>query len=155
MVCSTTTLGKGFQVGKRLLIVCDGKTLHDDEVDEITWTDTADGVSIVGKHIRKSVRPKTTGGKGLLEMLAEGYEIYFVEDACGGTSRSAHDMAIQRITQAGAVPLTWQQTLLEWQRDWARQETYAATTGIAKEHGGAYGMGIDYAKSMFGGHEGR
>ncbi len=90
-----------------------------------------------------------------LEMLAEGYEIYFVEDACGGTSQAAHDMAIQRITQAGAVPMTWQQTLLEWQRDWARQETYAATTGIAREFGGAYGMGIDYAKAMFGGHEGK
>ena len=89
-----------------------------------------------------------------LEMLAEGYEIYFVEDACGGTSAAAHDMAIAWITQAGAVPLTWQQTLLEWQRDWSRGETYAATTGIAKEHGGAYGMGIRYAKEMFGASEG-
>lgn len=89
-----------------------------------------------------------------LEMIAAGYEIYFVEDACGGTSVNAHEMAIERIVQAGAVPLTWQQVLLEWQRDWARGETYAATTGIAKEHGGAYGMGIRYAKDMFGGSEG-
>ena len=35
--------------------------------------------------------------------------------------------------------------MLEWQRDWARKETYDAVTGIAKEHSGAYGMGIDYA----------
>lgn len=89
-----------------------------------------------------------------LEMLAEGYEIYIVEDASGGTSRAAHDMAIQRLVQAGAVPVTWQQVLLEWQRDWARQGTYAATTGIAMEHGGAYGMGIHYAHDMFGASEG-
>ena len=43
------------------------------------------------------------------------------------------------------VPVTWQQVMLEWQRDWARKETYDAVTGIAKEHSGAYGMGIDYA----------
>lgn len=95
MVCSTTTLGKGFQVGKRLLIVCDGKTLHDDEVDEITWTDTADGVSIVGKHIRKSVRPKTTGGKGLLEMLAEGRKQQ--------TARQAEEMKAAALEADSAV----------------------------------------------------
>lgn len=44
--------------------------------------------------------------------------------------------------------MTWQQVLLEWQRDWAHKETYDGTTGIAKEHGGAYGMGIDYAVTM-------
>ncbi len=89
-----------------------------------------------------------------LEMLKEGFEIYIVEDASGGTSQAAHDMAIQRLIQAGAVPVTWQQVLLEWQRDWERQGTYADTTGIAKEHGGAYGMGIRYAKEMFGASEG-
>ncbi|MEO0480467.1 MAG: hydrolase [Planctomycetota bacterium] len=88
-----------------------------------------------------------------LEMLAEGYEIYIVEDASGGTSTAAHDMAIERLTQAGAIPVTWQQVLLEWQRDWARASTYAETTGIAIEHGGAYGMGINYAHEMFGGSE--
>jgi hypothetical protein len=56
--------------------------------------------------------------------------------------------------QAGAMPVTWLQVMLEWQRDWQRQETYAAVTGIAKEHGGSYGLGIIYAKEMFGAHEG-
>ena len=56
--------------------------------------------------------------------------------------------------QAGARPLTSLQYLLELQRDWARGETYELTTGIAKKFGGAYGLGIIYAKSMFGAHEG-
>jgi nicotinamidase-related amidase len=73
------------------------------------------------------------------------YAIYMVADASGGTSLDAHKYAMDRLVQAGVVPMTWQQVLLEWQRDWARKETYDAVTGIVKEHSGAYGMGIDYA----------
>ncbi|WP_179400924.1 hydrolase [Burkholderia guangdongensis] len=76
------------------------------------------------------------------------YEIYMVADASGGTSKEAHDYAMQRMIQAGVVPVTWQQVLLEWQRDWARRETYEAVTNIVREHSGGYGMGIDYAATM-------
>lgn len=89
-----------------------------------------------------------------LEALREGYEVYVVTDACGGTSKEAHDETIRRLAQAGVVPVTWQQVMLEWQRDWARQATYDAVTGIAREHGGAYGAGINYAYSMFAAKEG-
>lgn len=81
----------------------------------------------------------------LCAMKEGDYEIYMVADASGGTSVDAHKYAMDRMVQAGAVPVTWQQVLLEWQRDWARQETYDAVTAIVKEHSGAYGMGIDYA----------
>jgi hypothetical protein len=54
--------------------------------------------------------------------------------------------------QAGAVPVTWLQVLLEWQRDWARTETYDGVMEVAREHGGAYGLGIGYAKAMLGEH---
>lgn len=84
----------------------------------------------------------------LSAMLEGGYEIYMVSDASGGTSKEAHDLAMQRMVQAGAVPVTWQQVLLEWQRDWARKETYDAVMGIVREHSGAYGMGVDYAYTM-------
>jgi len=83
-----------------------------------------------------------------LEAMAAGYEVYAVVDASGGTSPVAHDMAIQRITQAGAVPVTWQQVLLEFQRDWAHKDTYDAVIEIVKEHSGAYGMGVEYAYTM-------
>lgn len=84
----------------------------------------------------------------LSAMLEGGYEIYMVADASGGTSKEAHDYAMQRMVQAGVVPVTWQQVLLEWQRDWARRDTYDAVMNIVQEHSGAYGMGVDYAYTM-------
>jgi nicotinamidase-related amidase len=84
----------------------------------------------------------------LSAMLEGNYEIYMVADASGGTSVEAHVYAMQRMVQAGVVPMTWQQVLLEWQRDWARRDTYDAVVDLVKEHSGAYGMGIDYAYTM-------
>ncbi|MFC3108916.1 hydrolase [Undibacterium arcticum] len=84
----------------------------------------------------------------LSAMLEGGYEIYMVADASGGTSLEAHEYAMQRMIQVGVVPMTWQQVMLEWQRDWARKETYEAVMAIVKEHSGAYGMGVDYAYTM-------
>ena len=84
----------------------------------------------------------------LCAMLEGGYEIYMVADASGGTSKEAHDFAMQRMIQAGVVPVTWQQVMLEWQRDWAHRETYDAVMAVVREHSGAYGMGVDYAYTM-------
>jgi nicotinamidase-related amidase len=84
----------------------------------------------------------------LCAALEGGYEIYMVADASGGTSVEAHKYAMDRMIQAGIVPMTWQQVLLEWQRDWARRETYDAVMAIVREHSGAYGMGVDYAYTM-------
>ena len=84
----------------------------------------------------------------LCAMLEGDYEIYMVADASGGTSKEAHDYAMQRMIQAGVVPVTWQQVLLEWQRDWAHKASYDAVMAIVREHSGAYGMGVDYAYTM-------
>jgi len=84
----------------------------------------------------------------LCGMLEGDYEIYMVADASGGTSKEAHDYAMQRMIQAGVIPVTWQQVMLEWQRDWAHKETYNAVMDIVREHSGAYGMGVDYAYTM-------
>jgi nicotinamidase-related amidase len=84
----------------------------------------------------------------LSAILEGGYEIYMVADASGGTSKDAHDNAMQRMVQAGVVPMTWQPVMLEWQRDWARKDTYDAVMAIVREHSGAYGMGVDYAYTM-------
>ncbi|WP_198157638.1 hydrolase [Methylobacterium nodulans] len=89
-----------------------------------------------------------------LSALDQGYEVYVIADACGDVSDEAHERAMQRMIQAGVQPMTSLQYLLELQRDWARTETYGMTTGIAKTYGGAYGLGIIYAKSMFGASEG-
>lgn len=89
-----------------------------------------------------------------LSALDQGFEVYVIADACGDVSDEAHDRAMDRMVQAGARPMTSLQYLLELQRDWARGETYDLTTGIARKFGGAYGLGIIYAKSMFGASEG-
>jgi nicotinamidase-related amidase len=89
-----------------------------------------------------------------LSALDQGYEVYIITDACGDVSDEAHERAVERMVQAGVRPMTSLQYMLELQRDWARTGTYELTTGIAKKFGGAYGLGITYAKSMFGAHEG-
>jgi nicotinamidase-related amidase len=89
-----------------------------------------------------------------LSAIDQGFEVYVIADACGDVSTEAHDRAMDRMVQAGARPMTALQYMLELQRDWARGETYVLTTGIARKFGGAYGLGIIYAKTMFGGSEG-
>lgn len=84
----------------------------------------------------------------VLSALKENYEVYIVVDASAGTSKQAHKTAVKRMMQAGARPVTWMQVLLEFQRDWANEKTYHETLGIVNEHGGAYGVGIKYAKEF-------
>jgi nicotinamidase-related amidase len=91
----------------------------------------------------------------VLSAIDQGYDVYIVTDASGGVSKEAHDMAVQRMIQAGAHPVTWLQYMLELQRDWARGETYAAVMKVAKDHAGGYGLGIIYASEMFHAKEGK
>ncbi|UVF22746.1 hydrolase (plasmid) [Microvirga terrae] len=90
----------------------------------------------------------------VLSALDQGFEVYVIADACGDVTDEAHNRAMDRMVQAGARPMTSLQYLLELQRDWARTETYELTTGIAKRFGGGYGLGLIYAKAMFGSSEG-
>jgi nicotinamidase-related amidase len=87
-----------------------------------------------------------------LSALDQGFEVYVITDACGDVSDEAHERAVARMVQLGVRPMTALQYLLELQRDWARSATYEATTGLAKTFGGAYGLGIIYAKAMLGEH---
>jgi nicotinamidase-related amidase len=121
-----------------------------------TWEDAR-----VVDAIKKTGRKKVVMG-GLwtevciahptVDAIREGFEVYVVADACGGTTVMAHDLAIQRCIQAGAVPITWLQFMLELQRDWARQATYDAVLDVVQHHAGAYGVGVQYAKAMLGEH---
>ncbi|MEO1594917.1 MAG: hydrolase [Pseudomonadota bacterium] len=81
-------------------------------------------------------------------MADAGYEIYMVADASGDTTLAAHDASMTRMAQAGVVPMTTLQTILELQRDWAKRDTYDGVMDIVREHMGAYGMGVDYAYTM-------
>lgn len=73
----------------------------------------------------------------VIHALGDGYDVYFVTDASGGVSTEAHEMGIQRMIQAGAVPLTWMVFASELQRDWAREHTARKVSEALLDHGGA------------------
>lgn len=83
-----------------------------------------------------------------LSALSEGYEVYIVADASGDYDGHAHHFAIQRLVQAGAVPVTWLAVLLEWQADWARTETAGGVNAILREHAKAVGIGAQYLAAI-------
>ena len=121
-----------------------------------TWEDRAviDEVNRIGKSriVLAGLWTSVCIVSPALSALDQGFEVHFIADACGDVSNEAHGRAIERTVQAGARPMTSLQYLLELQRDWARTETYDATTGLARTFGGAYGLGIIYAKTMLGPH---
>jgi len=77
-----------------------------------------------------------------IHAMGDGYDVFVVTDASGGVSVEAHDRAIQRLVQAGAVPLTWMGVMSEWQRDWAREATVGAVAEISLAHGGSTGTSL-------------
>jgi nicotinamidase-related amidase len=86
-----------------------------------------------------------------LDMLAAGYEVLIVADSCGDTSPEAHERAVQRLVQAGAVPLSTLQFVFELQQDWARSETYDGVMEILKAHT-PYGIQVRFSKWALGEH---
>lgn len=81
-----------------------------------------------------------------IQAAAEGYDVFVVTDACGATSKEAHDMAVRRMIQHGITPINWLAVASEWQRDHARIETGSAFANIVLEHGGA--SGVSFAWEM-------
>jgi len=122
-----------------------------------TWEDAAviDEVNRIGKDrlVFAGLWTSVCIVGPVASAVDQGFDVYFISDACGDISEEAHERAVERMIQLGAKPMTSLQYLLELQRDWARAETYDMTTGIAKKWGGAYGLGITYAKTMFGAAE--
>ncbi|HJV66973.1 MAG TPA: hydrolase [Geomonas sp.] len=88
-----------------------------------------------------------------LAMMQAGYQIYVPTDACGDISCEAHERAVQRLVQAGAVPMNSLQFLFELQQDWGRSETYEGCMEIMQAHS-AYGIEVRFVKDFLGGHGG-
>ena len=86
-----------------------------------------------------------------LDLLAAGYEVYVPTDACGDVTPEAHERAVARLVQAGAVPVTSLQVLFELQQDWARGETYGGVMDILKAHS-PYGIQVRFSKWALGEH---
>jgi nicotinamidase-related amidase len=75
-----------------------------------------------------------------LDAIKEGYEVYVVADAVGGTSVTAHDMALRRIEQAGGRMISVTQLFCELQRDWRRKETVPSFMTLFFDMGGSAGV---------------
>ena len=86
-----------------------------------------------------------------IDLLHAGYEVYVPTDACGDITGEAHERAVQRLVQAGAVPVTSLQFLFELQQDWGRSETYDGCMEILKAHS-PYGIEVRFVKEFLGGH---
>jgi len=83
-----------------------------------------------------------------IQALGDGYEVYIVTDASGGVSLEAHEMAIHRMIQAGAIPITWMVFGAELQRDWARTNTAPAMAQLLVEHGGVVGTSFMWEQQL-------
>jgi len=122
-----------------------------------TWEDAriAERVNAIGKGrvVMAGLWTSVFTVGPTLSAIDQGFEVYAITDACGDVSHEAHNRAVERMLQTGVRPMTSLQDLLELQRDWARAETYGTTVGVATRFGGGYGIGLIYAKRMFGGHE--
>jgi nicotinamidase-related amidase len=83
-----------------------------------------------------------------IQALGEGYEVYIVTDASGGVSVEAHEMGIQRMIQAGAVPITWMVLAAELQRDWARPATVPGYAAMLVDHAGVVGTSFKWEQQL-------
>lgn len=83
-----------------------------------------------------------------IQALGEGYEVYIVTDASGGVSVEAHEVAVQRMVQAGAVPITWTVFASELQRDWARTDTVPGLAQMLVDHMGNVGTSFVWEQQL-------
>jgi nicotinamidase-related amidase len=83
-----------------------------------------------------------------IHALGEGYEVYIVTDASGGVSLEAHEMAVRRMIQAGAVPITSSVLGSELQRDWARTATVPGLAQILLDHMGNVGTSFAWEQQL-------
>lgn len=84
-----------------------------------------------------------------IEMAGAGYNVYVLDDCCGGSSVAAHEAGLARMVQAGVTRLTALAALFEFQRDWARKEHYDALMQILRESaGGGFGSAVEYVYTM-------
>ncbi|QRN93544.1 hydrolase [Archangium violaceum] len=117
-----------------------------------TWEDTrvTDWVKKTGrkKIVMAALWTEICLAMPAIQALGEGYEVYIVTDASGGVSLEAHEIAIQRMVQAGAVPITWTVFASELQRDWAREATVPGLAKLLVDHMGNVGTSFVWEQQL-------
>ncbi|GAB3094475.1 hydrolase [Lysobacter terrae] len=123
-----------------------------------TWEDqrVVDAVKATGrkKVVMAALWTEICLAMPAIQALGEGWEVYIVTDASGGVSAEAHDMAVRRMVQAGAIPITWMAVMAELQRDWAREATAAALAEVLGPHGGGTGVAFAWEMQLLASHPG-
>ena len=117
-----------------------------------TWEDrkVVDAVKSTGRKqlIIAGLWTEVCVAMPVIQALGEGWDVTVVTDASGGASVEAHEVAIQRMSAAGANVMTWLAVASEWQRDWARTEHVAELAEILKHHAGASGIAFLWEQQL-------
>jgi nicotinamidase-related amidase len=146
VVLTTTASSKYNGPPLPALLAALGEVPHIERTGMNAWEDPA-VVSAIHATGRKTVVIAgllTEAGVAFttLSAIAAEFDVRVVVDACGASSVIAHETSINLMMQAGMIPRTWLQILLELQRDWTRKSTYAAAASIVDAHAIAYGIGL-------------
>jgi len=75
-----------------------------------------------------------------LHALKEGYEVYGLMDAAGDSTADAHQFGIERMLQAGVVPITLESLVSEWMHDWANPKAGELVKEVYTRYGAMIGM---------------
>lgn len=86
----------------------------------------------------------------VLSALADGYEVYIVTDASGGSSAEGHERAVQRMIQAGARPITASAYISELQRDWKNEATAQDVVNVVVQTGSPVSQGFRWMWQLTG-----
>ncbi len=124
--------GQGPTIPELATLLADDKPLDRTTVN--SWEDTEFLAAVRATGRRKLILcalwTEVCMAFAALDALREGYEVYPVVDAIGGTSAEAHRAGLERVVQAGGQPVSWVSLACELQRDWARQATVADVVEI-------------------------
>ena len=75
-----------------------------------------------------------------IHALREGYEVYGIMDAAGDASADAHKYGVQRMTQAGVVPITVISLVSEWMHDWQNPKAGDLIKEVYSKYNSMLGM---------------
>ena len=148
-----TTVGEtsfgGPILSKLQEVFCDQKPIDRIAIDP--WEDEriTSAVEKTGRHKLVVAGLWTDFGVALfvLGALQSGYDVYTVVDACGDMSARGHRIAVERMIQEGAVPMTWLQLLLTFHRESSSPDAYKMLLNIVNDHANLCGLDMQYAET--------
>jgi nicotinamidase-related amidase len=75
-----------------------------------------------------------------LHGLKEGLEVYGLMDAAGDSTSDAHKYGIERMLQAGVIPITLESLVSEWMHDWGNPKAGDLVKEVFSKYGAMIGL---------------